>query len=70
MSGNLLVLADHHESGSLQERNGDSSDPFKYVSASIRRLVREQARKVFVRPDGRILDPGSVFRDYCFCSSG
>jgi CRISPR-associated endonuclease Csn1 len=61
MSGNLLVLADHHESGSLQERNGDNSDPFKYVSASVRRLVREQARKVFVRPDGRILDPGSVF---------
>jgi CRISPR-associated endonuclease Csn1 len=61
MSGGSVQLAEHQEAGRLKARNDDKSDPFKYISASVTRLRAEQARKVHVRPDGRILDPGSVF---------
>ncbi len=60
MSGGSLTLAAHEEAGNLKARNDDKVDPFKYVSAGVGRLVAEQARKIFIRPDGRIYDPGPV----------
>jgi CRISPR-associated endonuclease Csn1 len=60
MSDDKVFLAEHQEAGRLKARNEDKSDPFKYVSASVTKLRAEQARKIHVRPDGRIFDPGPV----------
>ncbi len=58
MSGSQIVLAEPHEGGSLKARDADKNDPFKYLSASSKRLVEEKARKLWVDPSGRIVDPG------------
>jgi len=60
MSGSSVTLAAPHEGGNLQARDGDRSDPFKYVHASATRFLKEGARKVHVTPDGRVLDNGPL----------
>jgi CRISPR-associated endonuclease Csn1 len=50
-----VTLAAHFESGNLKARDAAKDDTFKYVYASAARLVAEQARKLFVTPDGRVL---------------
>lgn len=60
MSGSAVTLADPHEGGALKGRDADKKDAFKYISASQTRLLTEHARKVWVDPSGRIVDPGPV----------
>jgi CRISPR-associated endonuclease Csn1 len=55
-----IALADLHESGPLKARDADKADPFKYVYPGISRFAAERARKVFVDPAGRVLDPGPL----------
>jgi CRISPR-associated endonuclease Csn1 len=54
-----IVLAEHFEGGSLKKRDQDPKDVFKYKYASASALMREGARRVFVDPIGRVLDPGN-----------
>jgi len=60
MTGAEIRLAPHNEGGVLRDRDRNPSDPFKYLRVGVTRLSAERARKVWVRPDGRILDPGPV----------
>ncbi len=55
-----VTLADVNEAGNLKARDADKTDPFKYISGSVSRFSREGARKVFVDPAGRVLDPGPL----------
>jgi len=55
-----IALADLHESGPLKARDADKAYPFKYVYPGISRFAAERARKVFVDPAGRVLDPGPL----------
>ncbi|MGH7041544.1 MAG: type II CRISPR RNA-guided endonuclease Cas9 [Acetobacteraceae bacterium] len=55
MSEGKVTLAAHQEAGNLKARDATKDDPFKYVYASASRLLTEQARKLFVTPDGRVL---------------
>jgi CRISPR-associated endonuclease Csn1 len=59
MSGSQVMLADPKE-GNVDARNRDKNDPFSYISASARRFVHERARKIWVDPSGRIVDPGPL----------
>ncbi len=61
MSGGQIILAPHQESGALKARDADRNDPFKYVAASLRALRDNQARKLWVDPAGRVVDPGPAF---------
>lgn len=55
-----VILAPPNEAGRLDERNRQKQDPFSYITGSLTRLRAEGARKVFVTPDGRVLDHGPV----------
>lgn len=55
-----VTMAPHNEAGNLKARDADKSDAFKYISAGASRLVASQARKVWVDPAGRLLDPGPL----------
>lgn len=55
---NQLMLAEHHESGNLVERNADEGDSFKWLYASFNELKRRGVRKVSVDALGRVRDPG------------
>ena len=60
MSGGQLVLAQHYEAGNLKQRDQAKDDSFRYIYASTSRLRKEGARKVYVTPDGRVIDHGPV----------
>jgi CRISPR-associated endonuclease Csn1 len=57
-SAKQFAFADHAASGNLKARDGDKSDPFRYVYASVAMMEREVARKIWVDPAGRVHDPG------------
>jgi CRISPR-associated endonuclease Csn1 len=58
-SGNV-TLAPHNEGGNLKARDAAKGDPFKYLSASGKRLLEIRVRKVWVDPAGRVRDPGPL----------
>jgi CRISPR-associated endonuclease Csn1 len=59
ISDNELALAEHHEAGQLSSRNRDESDAFKFLLVkSIGKLKELGLRKIFVTPDGRVVDHG------------
>jgi len=58
MSEGKIVLAEHYEGGGLKERDGDVTDRFRYLTKSPGALRDVHARRVFVDPIGRVLDPG------------
>jgi CRISPR-associated endonuclease Csn1 len=58
MSGSQIVLAEPKEGGNLKARDADKNDPFKYINGSSERFIKEKARKIWVDPSGRIVDPG------------
>ncbi|MBV9758885.1 MAG: hypothetical protein JO047_17705 [Alphaproteobacteria bacterium] len=49
-----VALAPHFEAGNLKARDAAKDDAFKYMYAGEVRLAAENARKVFVLPDGRV----------------
>lgn len=53
-----IVLAEHHEGGSLKKRDTDPNDEFNYLTKAPSKLKELRARRVFVDPIGRVLDPG------------
>jgi CRISPR-associated endonuclease Csn1 len=56
-----LTLAEHHEGGNLRNRDRDPGDPFKFVLVkSVMKFQELGLRKLWVRPDGSIVDPGPV----------
>jgi CRISPR-associated endonuclease Csn1 len=60
ISGKTLTLAEHFEANA-DARVRDKADTYDYTRiSSMARLQAEGARKVLVKPDGRILDPGPM----------
>jgi len=57
-SEGMITLAEHFESGNLKERDKDDADPFGYLYKAPNALRELKARRVFVDPLGRVLDPG------------
>jgi CRISPR-associated endonuclease Csn1 len=53
LSTGQIVLAGHHEAGSLKKRDAASDDPFKYLTVSPGRLQAMNARVLIVDPGGR-----------------
>ena len=58
IKNNVLYLADHKETGDLQERHNDPNDPFRWTFMSLNYLKERRARKVAVDILGRVSDPG------------
>lgn len=58
MQDGQVTLAPHNEGGNLKARDSAKDDQFKYTAASASRLVKDRARKVWVDPSGRLIDPG------------
>jgi CRISPR-associated endonuclease Csn1 len=57
ISEGQLALAPHNEGGNLRDRSRSSDDPFKYVYLSSgTALLRAGVKKVFVTPDGRVMN--------------
>ena len=54
-----LRLAEHKESGNLEERHKDPDDPFRWTFVSFDQLRKRNARRVSVDLLGRVSDPGS-----------
>jgi CRISPR-associated endonuclease Csn1 len=59
-SNRQLTLAACHEGGNLKARDADGGDPFRYISAGVKRLGEKGARKVWVDAIGRVRDPGPL----------
>jgi CRISPR-associated endonuclease Csn1 len=55
-----IILAPPNEAGKLDVRSRRKDDPFNYITGSLSRLREEKARKVFVTPDGHVIDNGPV----------
>ncbi len=53
-----VYLAPHNEAGALKARDGDPSDPFKYVSKAASGLRAINARQARVDEIGQVFDPG------------
>ena len=51
-------LAEHNETGNLEERHKDEDDPFRWLFVSFSQLKPRKARKVSVDLLGRVRDPG------------
>lgn len=51
-------LAEHHESGNLDERHNDQNDSFRWLFVAFSQLKVRKARKVSVDAMGRVRDPG------------
>lgn len=60
MRDGQVTLAPHNEGGNLKARDADRNDDFKYVTAGLRGLRDNKARKVWVDPAGRVHDPGPM----------
>lgn len=57
-SADRFRLAEHTESGKLQDRHKDGDDPFNWIMDSYNPLKRHKARKVIVDHLGIVHDPG------------